>query len=260
MIHQTVNSVGGRYDGTVYDSHTWEYHFHNSFELIYVFSGQMRVTVNDCDTRLAENDFLLISPCMAHRIDDSEGCRFFIAIFTEDYVPEWTAQTHRAAFYHFRVGARELAYLYEHLLRTGRPERYRLRSCLYAVCASAEEAGGRMAGEGNISFVYAVNRYISEHIAKGILRRDIAEALGYEEHYFSDLFKKNFGLGFKKYLNIYRFSMAQQLLLTTDRGMTDIAFACGFSSTRSFHEVFRALAGKTPGEYRTENKKQGEPT
>lgn len=256
MDHQIMNSLSGRYESRVYEGRSWSYHFHNSFELIYVFSGQMRVTVNDRDTLLSKGECLLISPCMAHRIFDSEGCRFFIAIFAEDYVPEWAGEAHSAAFYHFTPGENDLSYLRAHMLRTGEPERYRLRSCLYAVCARAKEVGGETMGMCNMSFVYAVNRYIAEHINLHFKRRDIAEHLGYEEHYFSSLFRHHFGLGFQKYLHIYRFSMAQQLLLTTDRSMAEIAFLCGFSSVRSFNDVFREFSGKTPSEYRKEKGKE----
>lgn len=250
MDHQIMNSVSGRYEGRVYEGRSWRDHFHNSFELIYVFSGQMRVTVNDRAAPLAANEFLLISPGMAHRIDDSADCRFFIAIFAEDYVPEWMGEKRQAAFYRFSVTKTELGYLQEHLLVAGRPERYRLRSCLYAVCAAARAAGGEMTSERDLSFVYEVNRYLSAHITEDFRRRDIAEALNYEEHYFSSLFRKSFGIGFKKYVNLYRFSLAQQMLVVTDHSMAEIAFACGFSGVRSFNDIFRELSGQAPSEYR----------
>ena len=34
MYHQSINSKGGHYSAIVYDGGCWDYHFHNSFELI----------------------------------------------------------------------------------------------------------------------------------------------------------------------------------------------------------------------------------
>lgn len=247
MFHQIKNSKTHHFSGIIYEHQSWDCHFHNSFELIYVISGELTATVNNINISVNTDDFLLISPCMAHSLESSAGTKFFIAIFTPDFVSEFN---NTGSFYKFSVKGTTLEYLKENLIFSLKPSRLTLRSLLYAICSEAETAGADDTPSNRSSFVIAVNAYISENFSHDFRRKDVSEALGYEEHYFSDLFHKSFGVGLKKYLNIYRFSKARKLLETTDQSITSVAFASGFPSVRSFNIIFKELSGKTPSEYR----------
>ena len=222
MFHQIKNSKIHHFSGIIYEHQSWDCHFHNSFELIYVISGELTATVNNINISVNTDDFLLISPCMAHSLESSAGTKFFIAIFTPDFVSEFN---NTGSFYKFSVKGTTLEYLKENLIFSLKPSRLTLRSLLYAICSEAETAGADDTPSNRSSFVIAVNAYISENFSHDFRRKDISEALGYEEHYFSDLFHKSFGIGLKKYLNIYRFSKARKLLETTDQSITSVAFA-----------------------------------
>ena len=235
----------------IYQEHGWDHHFHNSFELIYVMEGDLEVLVNHAQIRLEKQEFLLIAPGMVHTIRKAENNKFFICIFTADYVMEFYRNDLKAAFYKFTVSSTLLAYLAENMISCKNPNPYVRKACLYALCACAGEALGNTEYEkGSEGFVVAVNQYIANHFTQNIRRQDIAAALNYEEHYFSSLFHKTFDISLKKYLNIYRFSMAQRLLRTTEQPIGQIALDCGFSSVRTFNDTFKELSGITPGEYR----------
>jgi AraC-like DNA-binding protein len=53
-----------------------------------------------------------------------------------------------------------------------------------------------------------------------------------------------------EYLNDYRMSMAEMLLVTTTRTIKDIAQMCGFNNASYFSNEFRKRYGKTPRTYR----------
>lgn len=252
MFHQKINTVRGRhYSGMIFQEYSWDHHFHNSFELIYLMEGHLDVLVNHAQVRLEKQEFLLIAPGMIHAIRKAENNRFFISIFTADYVMEFYRNDLKAAFYKFTVSPTLLAYLTENMINQKEPNPYIRKSCLYAVCAVAREMLGRNGDErGDGGFVMAVNQYIANHFTQNIRRQDIAAALNYEEHYFSRLFHKIFDIGLKKYLNIYRFALAQRLLRMTKQPIGQIALECGFSSVRAFNDTFKQLAGMTPREYR----------
>ena len=44
--------------------------------------------------------------------------------------------------------------------------------------------------------------------------------------------------------------MAEDYLLNSELAIPDIALRLGFSETTSFHRKFKAIKGKTPGEFR----------
>lgn len=247
MFHQVKNSKSHHFSGIIYEHQNWDCHFHNSFELIYVIDGELSATVNNIAFTVTANEFLLISPCMAHSLESRHKNKFFIAIFTPDFVEEFKAGE---SFYRFVLSGSALEYLKETMIFAEKPSPLTLRSALYAVCAAASKMSPTSEVPDRTSFVLAVNAYISENFYHDFRRKDVSEALGYEEHYFSDLFHKSFGIGLKKYLNIYRFSKARKLLETTDQSITSVAFASGFPSVRSFNIIFKELSGKTPSEYR----------
>ena len=53
------------------------------------------------------------------------------------------------------------------------------------------------------------------------------------------------------YLSNYRLEKSVFLLRNTAMSITEIAYACGFSNTSYFCELFRERYGTSPGKYRT---------
>ena len=53
-----------------------------------------------------------------------------------------------------------------------------------------------------------------------------------------------------EYINKYRITMAEQLLLSSDKSITSIATEVGFNNTVSFIQNFRSVNGMTPLKYR----------
>ncbi|MBO5218364.1 MAG: helix-turn-helix transcriptional regulator [Clostridia bacterium] len=71
--------------------------------------------------------------------------------------------------------------------------------------------------------------------------------MGYNVSYFCTMFKENFGMPFKQYLNAHRIEYAK----TWYRGLplTEMAEKLGFSDYNYFARVFRQQTGMTPIEY-----------
>ena len=251
MFHQSINSVGSHYDGTVYRKASWDYHFHDSFELIYILNGNVNISLHTGMESLSEGEFFLISPAVVHSIDSSDDSLFFIAIFTQDFVSEFPANSLKMNYFRFIADNTIFTLFEKYMLHSQSYNRYMIKSCLYALCDSANNSATDMQNiNSNSEFIFKINKYISENFNLDITRKNLASALNYEEHYFSSLFSKNTNMNLKTYINIYRFAFAQKLLVSTDMPITQIAFECGFKSIRSFNKIFRDLSGTTPGSYR----------
>jgi AraC family 4-hydroxyphenylacetate 3-monooxygenase operon regulatory protein len=78
----------------------------------------------------------------------------------------------------------------------------------------------------------------------------MAEACDLGRTRFTLLVKEVSGESPIQRLNRIRIAKAHDLLLTTDGTITDIAFACGFSSSQYFSTVFRQFYSATPSEVR----------
>jgi AraC-like DNA-binding protein len=98
------------------------------------------------------------------------------------------------------------------------------------------------------------------HAAREILRRDlhrasltpaaVAAELGISLRQLHALFEPT-GLSFARTLTAARLKQARRLLhAAQERGIDEVAFACGFDSIATFYRVFRATYGMTPGDAR----------
>ncbi|WP_073250782.1 GlxA family transcriptional regulator [Shimia gijangensis] len=95
------------------------------------------------------------------------------------------------------------------------------------------------------------------HMAKAIQRMNdtldapispalIAEEIGISARQLERLFGKYLNCSPKKYYVEMRLERARNLLVQTDRSITDIALACGFESPGHFSRVYRANFGVSP--------------
>ncbi|MEU4779044.1 AraC family transcriptional regulator [Micromonospora sp. NPDC023633] len=70
------------------------------------------------------------------------------------------------------------------------------------------------------------------------------------EAHFIRTFRATFGETPHRYLQRRRVERAMYLLLHTDRDVTDVCYAVGFSSLGTFSRTFRQIVGEPPSEYR----------
>ncbi len=93
-------------------------------------------------------------------------------------------------------------------------------------------------------------KYISENAASKISLSEVSDRLGYTEDYIIRQFKKRYGVTPHEYLIDLRINNAKQLLITTDRSVSAIAYECGYSDVAAFYKAFSKRTGQSPTEYR----------
>ena len=104
--------------------------------------------------------------------------------------------------------------------------------------------------ERNISAIQSILLYCSEHYTEEITLEKIAENTHMSKYYISHIFGKEIGTSLPEYINTMRIRDAEILLKNREMSITDIAFAVGFNSLRSFNRHFFAQTGKTPRQAR----------
>ena len=80
--------------------------------------------------------------------------------------------------------------------------------------------------------------------------RAVAAVAHVSEAHFIRSFRAVFGETPHRYLQRRRVERAMYLLRTTDRNVTDVCMAVGFSSLGTFSRTFRVVVGETPSSYR----------
>lgn len=93
-------------------------------------------------------------------------------------------------------------------------------------------------------------RYLEERYAQPFDVRDLVRRMGYSRASLYALFKRHTGLTPNDYLIRLRVEKAKSLLESSDRSITSISDAVGFSSPEYFSAVFRRYIGQAPSGYR----------
>ena len=92
--------------------------------------------------------------------------------------------------------------------------------------------------------------YLHEHYTEKITLEEIASAGQISKSRCTAIFKEYLQETPINHLISYRLTKATELLLYTDRTVTEIAYAVGFSGSSYFTEAFRKNFDHTPTEYR----------
>lgn len=92
--------------------------------------------------------------------------------------------------------------------------------------------------------------YLLENYTKDITLDDVARDLSYNKYYISHVISEIFKCNFRLLVNSYRISMAQNLLLSSSKTISEIAYECGFKNQSSFNRIFLKHCGVTPSDFR----------
>lgn len=93
-------------------------------------------------------------------------------------------------------------------------------------------------------------QYIERHLSKEVSLEEVAEFIGLNASYFSQLFKQSTGETFVKYRIKQRMERAKQLLAEPHQRITDISYEIGYADHPHFTKTFKKVTGLTPSEYR----------
>jgi AraC-like DNA-binding protein len=94
---------------------------------------------------------------------------------------------------------------------------------------------------------------ITADVSQPMSAADLAAELEMSESSFSRFFRRATGNTFTDFLNRVRVSRACQLLMETDRQVTQICYEVGFNNVANFNRRFLEIKGMTPTEFRRQS-------
>ncbi|MFM2120462.1 MAG: hypothetical protein RL722_1930 [Pseudomonadota bacterium] len=113
-----------------------------------------------------------------------------------------------------------------------------------------------MEDEGSQDQIDLVVSRITDHLAQPLSATDIAAELGMSESRFSRFFRRATGNTFTDFVNRVRINRACQLLMESERRITDICYEVGFNNVANFNRRFLDIKGMTPSEFRKQADKR----
>lgn len=98
--------------------------------------------------------------------------------------------------------------------------------------------------------IWKARKFIQEHSAEELSLRKVAKAVNINANHLSERFRQVTGVNFVDYVARMRFQNACDLLRTSNRRVSEIAFAVGFQSLSQFNRVFKRFSKRSPTQYR----------
>lgn len=96
--------------------------------------------------------------------------------------------------------------------------------------------------------------YINHNYAVNITLENIAPLFGYNSSYLGKIFSKKMGENFNSYIDHVRIEHSKELLRSSDMKVYAVAEKVGYRNVDYFHVKFKKYVGKSPAEYRKENR------
>lgn len=100
----------------------------------------------------------------------------------------------------------------------------------------------------------SIEREVRENYAQNLTLKELSRKYYINGAYLGQLFRKQYGVSFKDYLNEYRMEQAAELLLHTDKKVVEIAEQVGYRDADYFINRFIAARGCTPSRFRRQNR------
>lgn len=232
--------------------------FHTHLEVLLLESGTATVTIGGRRWELEAGDLYLAFPNVPHGVEAADGCAVVLLadmaqqpalhdllIHKQPNLPILRRGEYPAivAALFDRMGSLEKSSPYRQAMLTGYSGA--LLGELLQLTALTDR-------DVDDSLLDKLILFLLENYTRDLTLEETAKALGYSKFYISRLISAAFGSNFRTLLNTYRVSMAQNLLVTSAKTVSQIADSCGFKNQSSFNRVFLQQCGITPSRYRRE--------
>ena len=232
-------------------------HTHYSFEAVFVLDGILSCEVAEHTYLLSAGQGLLIQPGLIHSYTTEQYSRSYLCVFSNDLVQTFYDKTRNCLFsdpvFSF---AENDAWDAIKILQDDNRSLYTKMAVLYRLCGQVFEQSTLLPMDpAYIILTNSLSMYIQSHYTQNISLREIAREFGYDYHYMSYFFNRNFGTDFPSYVNRYRLLYACELLTSTKENITTVALQSGFTTIRNFNRAFRKEMGESPASYRKKNQK-----
>ncbi len=108
----------------------------------------------------------------------------------------------------------------------------------------------RFSSQDTTGLLLQIEKDIRANYMQDISLKSLSEKYYISRPYLGQIFRKQFGVCFKDFLNRVRIENAERLLLHTDEKVYNIAVMVGYSNSDYFINKFTAAKGATPARFR----------
>jgi len=251
-------------------------HFHNEYEMYYLYNGTRRYIIEDQTYDLAKGSLILVNKQQVHRTIshlESGHDRLLIEFNEEPFISFLKHlfdislidffEKNQGIFHFDQKGQTYVEGLFQDIAnelsskQTGyeRVIMLRIAELIFHINRfhdnrKFKSVSPSAAPPKKFQLVQKVRDYIATPEGKFTSLEELALKFYVDKSYLSRIYKESTGLTVHESLNIKRIKYAQDLIANTDYPLQDIALKAGFQSLTYFERVFRKHTDTSPLKYR----------
>lgn len=251
------------------------HHSHTYYEMVYIHKGLGVHYLNDDAIHYDAGDLFLISPGELHSFEIEEETHFTYIKFTESY---FESKKHLAPD-EFKIGTPEflmemkwlkevkivinepcneilkstvtnLVRYSQHKEISSSPIAYYQLLSIFGMIKEILKDRNISVHREEVNFEKLIS-FIHENIydRENLLVKAISERFNISASYFSNYFKRHFGLSYQEYLDKYRVALIEKRLGVGGLKLKQIADELGFTDVSHLSKTFKKIKGQTPKNY-----------
>ena len=248
------------------------FHSHENFELLFIISGKMVITIEEDTYQLNAGDMLVVNINRKHSYNGNNNLvvgHFFISYVN---VIELLGQPHVLFWCNSTIDSNEaydelrrvIVKIFNQSFHKNEWNKLFINSMYYQMLHILAENFlltpndmqydiERSKEDDRIQEIFA---YIKANFRQNITLNDIAKHLYLSPTYVSKYIKKKCNINFIELLNTVRFTRAMDDLMHSNDSILKIALNNGFTNITSYNTLFKETYHMTPSEFRKQRKSQ----
>ena len=220
------------------ENFSYPVHLHQSFEFIYIVSGEMQVNVDNKVYELKKGEAVIIFPNQIHSLT-SQNSKHVLYIFSGELIKAFASK------YQSKVPKNNKFSPNEYLISVAekideKSSSFEKKGLFYSLCAEFDkstEYDKRSFGDNDI--LRKIFEFVENNYKKDCSLEELSKNTAFSYSYLSRYFKRMTGVSFNEYVNTYRISNACYMLTNSNETVLHCALESGYSSLRSFNRNFK---------------------
>lgn len=235
-------------------------HLHKHLEIVMLWEGRTLAVADEKEVMMEAGDLYLAFPNQIHYYLDQPGhLQHSLLIVSPDVLPEFHKEfTESCPVSPVLRGAvqnpRIVTAVRNMVAAAEVPDPYlafRFRgNMLVLMCELLPSMPLETKSAADRNVCVNMIQYCYKNYKEDISLKSLAQALDVSHFYISHLFADQLHISFRDYINSLRISQATELMKDHSLTITEIAYAVGYNSIRTFNRCFHQIMGITPTEYR----------
>ena len=240
-------------------------HLHRHIEIIYKKKGSTLAICGTKETMIREDDLFIAFPNQIHYYLDRPGEHdLILVIATPDLCPEFkhdfknclpVSPVLKQASAHPKIITALENILESHSAQDKYTDTQIKGNLMILLSELLKNIPLERKQSYDANLLPDILLYCYDNFTEDISLHTLADALQVSHYYISHIFSQRLHISFRDYINSLRIEKACELMKNSEKSITDIAFAVGYNSIRTFNRCFAKMMKTTPSAYREELRK-----